>query len=91
MRIEVETFYELCRVADLPITNTEKKVMKKVKGDRERFLAICRRIKLPITKNEEFFLKWTPTLEDDSITAWEKTNIALAKAKKLRKVNKYGL
>ena len=91
MKIEVETFYEMCRIADLPLTRTELIIMDAVEGDRDKFLRVCEDYAIPITKNERFFLEWTPTPEDDNMTALEKVNHMVIEAKKIFKRSKHGV
>ena len=91
MKIEVETFYEMCKIADLPLTRTEIIIMDAVEGDRDKFLRVCEDYAIPITKNERFFLEWTPTPEDDNMTALEKVNHMVIKAQKIAKGNHHGV
>ena len=83
MKIEVETFYEVCKIADLPIMRTERIIMDAVEGDLEKFLRVCEDYDIPITKNEMWFLNNTPTSEDDNVTAIRKTSKMVERAKEL--------
>lgn len=97
MRIQADKFYELCRIADIPVSASEREAMTEADGNKSRFLKLCKDRGIFLTSNELQLLNITPGVDDDMLEYVEgvtmealKMDIAKIRAKKIRKGNAHG-
>lgn len=90
----MDKFMKLCQIADIPITRTEKAIMKEAGYNTKRFLAICKERHVYLTDHELILLGSTPLEGDDEklyvddITVGElKMEMGELRAREIRKGN----